>query len=85
FSEASRLYPVERDYSEVMANPGAEQTGLPAVQQELENSWTAISDWTREILNDPTTAALAVGTLLTIHNLLELRSTVPLIKGPRAT
>jgi Ribosome inactivating protein len=60
-SESARFNDVYGVMADIMGNFGREYNGLPAVQQELENNWSQISQYAINLRNGTTPAPLYVG------------------------
>jgi hypothetical protein len=59
-SEAARFTDVTGVFQNAMGNPGASYPGLPALQQEIENSWDQISRYAFAVNQNPATPPLPV-------------------------
>lgn len=53
-SESARLWDVFGVFADVMGNSGSRYSGLPTLQQYLENDWAALSRYGYDISNNPT-------------------------------
>ena len=59
-SEAARFTDVAGVFEDVMGNPGQSYHGLPALQQEIENSWDQISRYAHAVTQNSSTPPLPV-------------------------
>lgn len=83
-SESARFYDVYGMFSNIMLNPGSNYDGVPALQQNLENSWDPISTWATSISNDSTTPPLTVNGVGTLYSFSDAARYCALINTPNS-
>lgn len=66
-SEAARFNHVFDMMSNIMGNPGHRYSGVPTLQQRLENNWRAISRWAYSISQNPAEPNLTIAGVGTLH------------------
>ena len=67
-SEAARFTDVAGVFEDVMGNPGQSYHGLPALQQEIENSWDQISRYAHAVTQNSSTLPLDVNGVEIFNN-----------------
>ncbi|MGC5567931.1 ribosome-inactivating family protein [Streptomyces sp. FR-108] len=80
-SEAARFNDVFGIGSDIMGNSGRHYDGLPMLQQRLENSWWAISNYGYQVSVDPATPPANITGVSTLYSWSDVARYVAILLG----